>query len=155
MQRFVADEMLGRLAKWLRLMGQDVKYFRHLDDSTLLRICLEEDRKLLTRDTLLMKRRPIARGQIQALLVSADDVVGQAREVVAWAGLERTEPRCPVCNGRLEAQDKADVEGEVPPYVLKTQAAFDRCEDCRRVYWKATHWERIEEQLASLSTGEK
>lgn len=147
-QRFVADEMLGRLAKWLRLLGQDAEYYRRADDAFLLRLCIEDPgRRLLTRDTLLMRRRPVARGQILALLVRSSDPFDQLREVIAWSGAVRSVSRCAVCNGQLAPVDRVQVESEVPPYVFRTQRDFSRCAGCARVYWRATHWEQIEKRI--------
>lgn len=149
--RFVADAMLGRLAKWLRLLGQDVLYPKRVDDAALLRICKDDpSRILLTRDQQLILRRPIARGEIIAILLSRNDLMGQLREVKRRVGLLPGPPRCAVCNGVLCEEDKATVEKRVPPYVFATQASFRRCTGCGRLYWRATHWNQIREALRTV-----
>ncbi|RJQ54352.1 MAG: hypothetical protein C4521_05815 [Actinobacteria bacterium] len=136
--------MLGRLARWLRLFGQDALYFRQAPDSLLLRVCLEDPgRRLLTRDTLLLRRRPVLHGEIPALRISSDRLEEQLRQVAEWSGFTPRFPRCPVDNAELLAVPKAEVDGRVPPYVFASQEQFHQCPSCRRLYWRATHWKRI------------
>lgn len=151
-ERFIADEMLGRLAKWLRLFGADAEYYPHVEDSALLRRCLDDPgRKLLTRDTELIRRRPVARGEIDALLVRSDDVRTQLLEIVEWAGIQPAEARCSICNRELARRDKAEVKSKVPPYVYETQETFRQCPRCGRVYWRATHWRGIERMRRDMA----
>ncbi len=143
--------MLGRLARWLRLLGQDVLYFREVRDSSLLRVCLEEpDRVLLTRDTRLMQTRPVRNRLIEALLIESDEVEGQLEQVVRALRLRPGPPRCSVDNEELQTVPKEEVQGRVPEYVFKTQECFEYCPSCGRIYWPATHWGRIEEIRESL-----
>lgn len=143
--RFVADEMLGRLARWLRLLGQDVEYHVRIEDSELLRRCLEDPtRVLLTRDTRLMQTRQIARGQVTALLIGSDRLSDQLRQVAESTGMMPLPSRCGVCNGELVPRDKAAVEADVPPYVFLTQEVFSQCSTCGRIYWRATQWDEIQ-----------
>jgi hypothetical protein len=134
--RFVADVMLGRLARWLRALGYDTLYFRDAADSRLLGIALREQRRLLTRDARLATR-----AGPQALLVSAEDVDAQLREVVVRCGLRSRAPlsRCLECNSTLARREPDAVRERVPPYTLATQPAFWECEGCRRVFWAGTH----------------
>lgn len=141
--RFLCDMMLGRLAKWLRLLGYDTKYFPLIDDSELIKIALEEQRILLTRDTLLLKRRPIKQGRIGVLFIESDRYVGQLRQVVNEFDLEDGKALCNVCNTKLITAAKESVKKEIPPYVFKTQTEFKGCPVCGRIFWRATHWERI------------
>ncbi len=151
-QRFVADGMLGRLAKWLRLLGQDVTYANRAEDSTLLRLCMDDPgARLLTRDTRLVNVRPVLQGRVKALLVRSDHLEDQLRQVAHWADISPTTPRCPVDNGVLVPQGKVEVEDDVPPYVLATQERFERCPQCGRVYWPGTHWDRIVRLLRDVS----
>lgn len=151
--RFFCDTMLGRLAKWLRLLGYDAAYEREIGDRELVRRAGSEGRVLLTRDHLLMKRRQIVRGQIKASLVAADRVEDQLTEITGWFGFKPlAEARCPEDNSVLMPLPREEAAGLVPPYVFKTQHEFHTCPVCRRVYWKATHWERIESVRKSLSS---
>jgi len=134
--RFVADVMLGRLARWLRALGYDTLYFRDAPDPRLLGIALRERRQLLTRDAALAARAGAA-----GLLVRAETLDAQLREVMEACGLTARAPlsRCLECNGTLRPRTLADVRDRVPPYTLATQRAFWECAGCGRVFWAGTH----------------
>ncbi len=154
--RFVADVMLGRLARWLRALGYDTRYFRDATDSRLLGIALREGRQLLTRDAALAGRARAA-----GLLVRADDLDAQISEVMTRYGLRSRAPlsRCLECNGALMRRGPTDVRDRVPLYTLATQSAFWECADCRRLFWAGTHARGILRRLhpylaeASLQSG--
>ena len=144
--KFIADEMLGKLAKWLRICGYDTFYFRHIRDSELLRISVAEKRLLLTRDTLLIRRR----GLKNFLFISYDEPVEQIKQVIRELDIPYpSEPftRCIMCNNLLEAYTREDACRDVPEYVCKTQEVFGRCPGCHKIYWKGTHYERMEKIL--------
>jgi uncharacterized protein len=138
--RFVADVMLGKLARWLRALGHDTLYFRDAGDSRLLGIALRERRRLLTRDAALATRAGPA-----GLLVRADALDGQLRQVVEACDLGTCAPlsRCLECNGLLSARAPVEVSDRVPPYTLATQPTFRQCEGCGRVFWPGTHAQGI------------
>jgi uncharacterized protein with PIN domain len=146
--RFFCDTMLGRLARWLRLSGYYADYRSEIDDWDMVRLCSHEGLILLTRDTGVMQRRQIARGDMRALLLSSSACAEQLREVTHRLGLVRNwEPLCPECNHDLEAVRPGAVRDLVPAYVQRTQENFRRCMACKRVYWQATHWEEISKKL--------
>lgn len=136
--------MLGRLAKWLRILGYDTLYVPSLDDGKLARIARAEGRVLLTRDTQLIKRRGI-----ESLFIYSDDFLEQLRQVVGDLNLnvDNSFTRCPVCNQVLRGIDREDVRERVPPYVFKNQERFSLCPDCGKIYWRGTHWERMRRLL--------
>lgn len=141
---FVADAMLGRLARWLRLAGCDTLYDSRMDDNELVRLARQSGRALLTRDTALA-----ARPRLRAYLVRSEEAGEQLAEVLAaFPEAGRGEPRCPECNTPLTAADRSDVEGLVPTYVWVTQEAYHRCGGCGRVYWRGSHWRGIGAVLA-------
>jgi uncharacterized protein with PIN domain len=142
-ERFICDSMVGRLAKWLRLFGFDTLYFSEISDAELVRRARDDNRVLLTRDTLLMERRPIKRGEVRAQLIESDDWRRQLRQVVSRFRLRAGEPRCPICNELPADVSRADAKESVPEYVWKTQPRFHSCPVCGRIFWKATHWDRI------------
>jgi len=147
--KFFCDEQLGKLARWLRIIGQDAAYEREIEDGELLSRAKAEDRMVLTRDTHLEEKGAGAR----VTWLAANYPAHQLREVVGRFG-DRIEiavfSRCVDCNGEVEAIAKADVEGKVPPFVFSTQEHFNRCVDCAKIYWQATHRERIEVQLRDV-----
>jgi uncharacterized protein with PIN domain len=142
--KFLADTMLGRLAKWLRLLGYDTAYHPELDDAALARLARAEQRILLTRDVELTRRRGL-----QCVLIESDKAAEQLAQVFRELRLHAREAftRCAECNVRLKPIAKDAVRDQVPPYVWETQTRFLQCPCCHRVYWRGTHWSRITAQL--------
>jgi uncharacterized protein with PIN domain len=142
---FVADAMLGTLAKWLRILGYDTLYDPALDDYQLMRLARAEGRVLLTRDRELAGRRGV-----HALLIESEDLDGQIRQVMAGLDLEpdRSFSRCPVCNEPLQPLDREAARARVPAYVAQTHQTFKICPGCQRVYWRGSHWQRMAGRLA-------
>ena len=142
--KFLADNMLGRLATWLRLLGYDTAYLPEADDPALARIARAEDRVLLTRDVELTRRRGV-----RFVLIESEKIEEQLRQVFHALGLTARQAfsRCAECNTPLDAATKETVRDAVPPYVFQTQERFLRCPHCQRVYWRGTHWARMVEQM--------
>jgi len=139
--------MLGRLAKWLRLLGYDTAYDNDATDHELARRARAEDRILLTRDHQLSERRGL-----QTLLIRSQDLEAQVREVRDALGPpdDPSLSRCSLCNVALEDAAAEDVGDRIPPYVLATHTAFRRCPECGRIYWSGSHVETMEEQLEGV-----
>ncbi len=157
--RFIADVMLGSLARWLRVLGFDTLYDNRIDDEELIRLALRDGRIALTRDRRLTERRAISN---QAILIESDALGKQLRQVLERIGfrLENLAPagaplfsRCIECNSLLAPIERASVEGQVPPYVLSTQVEFKKCGSCGRIYWGGTHRDRMLEKLSHLLEG--
>jgi uncharacterized protein len=152
MLRFLADCNVGRLARWLRVLGYDAVYEPLLPDAQIVARALAEGRVLLTRDADMMQRKVIAGGAVRALLLRNDRVQDQVRQVLTELALVPVQPlsRCLDCNTELEPRAKAAVAGRLPPYVYATQERFSECPQCARVFWPGTHWERMRERIAAL-----
>lgn len=148
-QRFICDGMAGRLARWLRLLGYDTRYFNARDKEPLVRAAREEGRCVLTRD-----RRFAARFPREVHLLRSDDTLVQLREVVAAFRLapspELLGTRCSLCNEQLADVEKAAVAGRVPAFTFERRQRFRECPRCRRVYWEGDHVERMRRVFSSL-----
>ena len=133
---FAADVMLGRTARWLRLLGCDTFYRPSIGNDELLFKSLLEGRILLTRDTNLARRAGAA-----AYLVRSNDLWGQLREICAQFGLAHvlTLERCSVCNGELTEVEKDSIAGTVPAYTFLTHDKFFQCANCGKVFWEGSH----------------
>src|ERR1044071_9941480 len=142
--KFAADRMLGRLVKWLRVLGYDVIYGQHLTGYGLIRAARQENRIILTRDRRLKNKQPP-----EFLLIAPDRYMDQVRQVVQSYGLPEGKlfSRCLDCNAVLESQSKESMKERVPPYVYSTQEKFSWCPRCRRIYWPATHHQHMLEEL--------
>ena len=150
--RFVVDVNVGRLAKWLRVLGYDACFVRDMADNDIIRLALREGRVIVTRDRSFGERRPVTRGHLRVALVTSDQVWEQLQEVVLQLGLdgEDTFSRCIECNIPLEDVPKEAVRERTPPYVFQTQEEFMECPTCRKVYWKGTHWANMRRELARI-----
>ncbi|RJQ54773.1 MAG: hypothetical protein C4526_04880 [Nitrospiraceae bacterium] len=156
--KFIADAMLGRLARWLRLLGYDTLYYPAIEDRILLHIAEKEDRVLLTRDTRLVK----VRGITEFLLLEENDTFEQLKKVIKAFNLLGTHPifsdtenmgcvprlsrlysRCSLCNTLLEDVPKEQAREHVPEYVYQTSGSFKKCPHCNKFYWKGTHPEKL------------
>jgi len=139
--------MLGTLAKWLRILGYDTLFDASLNDHQLARLARAEGRVLLTRDRELARRRGL-----HALLVAGEHLDDQVRQVLSELSLvpDGAFSRCPVCNQPLEAIDRETAQARVPAYVVQTYDSFSCCPACRRVYWRGTHWQQMDEHLKNL-----
>jgi hypothetical protein len=153
--RFIADANVGKLARWLRLMGYDTEFFAAGDDAALVARALQEGRTILSRDTRIMQRRLVKSGRLRAVLLKDDRPENQVRQVVETLGLDsgfRPFTLCLECNQPLAERSKAELAGLVPPYVYQTQEQFMQCPQCRRIYWRGTHWRAMVERLKHLQS---
>jgi hypothetical protein len=145
---YFADAMLGRLAKWMRVLGYDTLYVHDIGSGDLLERAREEDRRILTRDTRLV--RSLQPGEY--LFIRDDDPSMQLRQVLDELELTVDRAlffsRCLECNSLVEDAEVDEVAGEVPDYVLTVNDNFTRCTGCGRVYWPGTHISKILERLA-------
>lgn len=155
--RFIADSMLGRLARWLRLLGYDTLYYPQIEDRLLLKIAHEDNRVLLTRDTSLVK----VRGLQNFLLLKENNPFKQLKNVSMTFKLKLNDKlvgaegvailsRCVVCNASLNNIPKEEVKGFVPEYVYQTSNIFRQCSRCGKLYWKGTHPAKFREKLSEI-----
>ncbi len=154
--KFVADGMLGKLSRWLRLAGHDVVYVGELDfanedeDQKLIEYSKTEKRSLLTSDFELYKRAK--KSGVKSFLIRGVDVISQLLEISRFMGekikIDFEKSRCPVCNGDLKEAGQKEVNGSVPEKVLKSHDDFWLCENCGKVYWEGKHWKTIIEMAS-------
>jgi uncharacterized protein len=146
--RFAVDRMLGRLARWLRILGHDVAYGPHLAGRALVDCARREGRVLVTRDTRLVRRRDLP----AHVFVGSNYFRDQLREVAAVVPIGDAGflCRCLDCNVLLEDVARDTVREQVPPFVWETTERFFACPRCRRPYWPATHRTHMREELAAL-----
>jgi uncharacterized protein with PIN domain len=154
-RRFIADAMLGRLARWLRILGYDTAYEKFITDEVLTERAFHEDRWLLTRDRRLVLRRLL---RDRHTLITSDVVEGQLRqlhrELKVDLDMNRQRVyRCADCNVVLLPISPEAAVPLVPPFVARQYRTFLQCSQCRRVFWQGTHWEGLLNRLASVKSG--
>ena len=147
----IADMMLGKLAKWLRIAGADARYENPTDDDALLALAEAEERLLLTRDTRLARRS----GDVPVLFIQHDLLRSQLAQVAAEYDFGHLTPfsRCIRCNVPVEKVEKESVRERLWPYVYATQTEIRECPACGRLYWPATHRENARKDLEKMLGG--
>lgn len=144
--RFIADAHLGGLARLLRMAGFDTLYRNDYGDRELAALSVREHRILLTRDRELLKQRTITHG----CFVHAQQPAQQLREIVCRLALQSCMhpfSLCLECNQPLRTVDKQHVLDRLPPSVRVKQTHFTRCDQCGRIYWPGSHWQRMQRML--------
>lgn len=149
LERFVADRMLGRLAKWLRFLGYDTMYSNTLADDQLLALA-DEGRILLSRNTNLTGKT----AHDKFVFIEDNNPKLQLQQVVHLLGL-KPDPnnlfsRCTLCNALLEAVKPTNVRGKVPDYVWTVYKEFSRCSGCGKIYWPGSHLVRSRKEIKKL-----
>ena len=154
--RFIVDTNVGKLARWLRMLGYDTLFINDIDDNELIAIGLNDKRVLLTKDTQIMLRRVVTSGSLKAVLIEDDNPRNQLRQVARMMKIdqERKFTRCLECNKLLVPKGKDEVRTLVPAYVFKTQPQYFQCPACQRIYWRGTHWQRMNQEMEALMGAE-
>ena len=151
MMHFLLDGMLGKLARWLRMIGYEATYLNDYGDSDLLSIAKRDSLTLLTSDQELY-RTAVGRG-IECFLVEgrteAERLAALADRYELDLRIDTTVSRCPVCGSRLKEISKNDVKELVPPATFNVYQTFWVCNNpaCGKVYWQGSHWKKIEYTL--------
>ncbi len=147
--RFFADAQLGRLARHLRLLGFDTRFEAGIVDADLVGRAASEHRIILSRDRDLLMRRNVTHG----CHIRQDDPMTQLQTVIRRCDLaDATRPftRCLECNGKIVAIHRDQVASMLEPETAASFDEFRRCEDCGRVYWKGSHYDRLVERVAQI-----
>lgn len=155
--KFIADRMLGRLSRWLRIFGYDTLEIKKQgnEDDVLLDLAEKENRILISRDALLI-RRALRKG-IRAYLVRSSEIMEQLREMRLefQLNLEPEMDRCTLCNSIIRKIEPFEIEiirmkDYIYPEILEKGTEFWICDNCSQVYWKGTHWKKIMESVQIL-----
>jgi uncharacterized protein with PIN domain len=149
--RFMADGMVGRLARWLRIIGNDVEYVRNCPDNDLVNKTLAQKRVLLTSDIQLF-RYAISKGAEAFLVGRGSEAEKLARTAGRYKlGLEVNprKSRCTLCNACIRLIPKDQVENKVPDLTFSVFKRFWECKNpkCKKIYWRGGHWKNIRKHL--------
>jgi len=146
--KFLCDQMLGSLAKWLRLIGFDTFYANaEMNDDELIEVAKKEDRIVITRDEELIVR--IKKQKLPIAEINTTDVDEQLKIVLKNVSIDQKNvlSRCSVCNNKLDEIEKKDVQGKVPERVFKNNERFWFCKRCDKIYWMGTHYDKITNKI--------
>ena len=147
--KFILTKELGRLAKWLRILGFDTAYFKQDNPGSLIIESLRDSRTIVTRNS----RMPKPKG-IKVVLIEAEKIKEQMCEVLKKLDVKPDTKlmfsRCILCNEELLDIEKDKVKDKVPEYVFKTQGNFVTCPSCKRIYWSGTHWGNVQKTLDEI-----
>jgi uncharacterized protein with PIN domain len=145
--KFIADRMLGKLAKELRMLGYDTVYYRGENAYPLIKLAREEDRVILTRSTRFTPKRP----EDHIVRITEDRPSLQLRELIQRKIISlHEEPlfsRCLVCNTLLHKIPREEAEGKVPDFIFYQQRKFFRCPQCLRIYWQGSHQDHMKKRI--------
>jgi uncharacterized protein with PIN domain len=149
--KYICDQMLGTLAKWLRIFGFDTFYANsEMDDSELIDISRKEKRILITRDKNLLQ---IARKEkVKVIEINNIDIDQQINKVITQDKVDLTKVlcRCILCNSKIVEIEKDKVNERVPKRVFEGNEMFWFCPKCKKIYWKGTHYENMIQKINFL-----
>jgi len=141
--------MLGKLAKWLKILGFDVLYFSKIEDEKILEIAKKQERTLLTRDSYLIKKAK----EIPNLFIKSEKWPEQVIEVINYFDLKnKLKPysRCVECNHPLKKITKEKAKNLVAPFIYENEEEFALCPKCGRVYWPGSHYKKMQSSIKNL-----
>ena len=147
--KFAVDKMLGRLAKWLHILGYDTLFDPHASSTAVARLAAADQRVFITRDTRLVKRE----GLSEFFIVQSQNYREQLREVVEHFQLDISSglfTRCTVCNREILPVEKEAVKDRLPEKSALNFDKFYECPECKRVYWGGTHTQNTERRLREI-----
>ena len=143
--KFIADAMLGKLTRWLRILSHDVKYSNSIEDNDLITTAKQENRILLTKD-LDLYRRAIGKGVLAEYIEGTKESEKIAELSIKYrfeltVNLEKS--RCPKCNTRIKTVAKEKITFKVERNTLRHYTDFWECPTCSSIYWQGAHWKGI------------
>ena len=151
--KFIADVHMGKLARYLRMLGFDVLYENNYEDDEIVKISLEEKRAILTKDRGILKRNDVTHGY----WVRSSKVKEQVDEIISRFDLKKLIEeftRCIECNTTLESISKSEIINKLPPKVSESQKSFSICPSCKKLYWEGTHHQRMLSYINTIKNAE-
>jgi uncharacterized protein with PIN domain len=147
--RFLADDMVHRLARWLRTIGYDTLYAEGQSDEAIAEQARREDRIVLTRDMRFAESFP----DVRVFTMREENPWHQLVAVIREFHLDPDRDfltRCTLCNALVEEADKEAYRDRIPPVAFQHADRFWICPGCQRLYWEGSHVERMRQQLDEI-----
>ncbi len=148
--RFILDAHLGKLAKYLRMLGFDTLYRNDYGDEEIIDLAAKDNRIILSRDKLLLQSRRVTHGYY----IRATEKHKQLREVVRKFDLYsqfKSFSRCMTCNAGLVPKSRQEISHLVQPDILNLYEEYYFCPACGKVYWQGSHFKRMESFIRELT----
>ncbi|NJK78008.1 MAG: hypothetical protein HC944_03825 [Nanoarchaeota archaeon] len=144
---FFVDAMLGNIARKLRLLGYDSKYFSDINDTKLIDIAIKDKRIIISKDYELILRAQ--KFGIQTIYITKQKLIEQFLELTNKICLKNFEingniARCTKCNSLTESIDKNNYKEKIPPRVFNLNENYWRCKNCDKIYWEGTHIKNLQ-----------
>lgn len=147
--KFILTHEVGRLAKWLRILGFDTAYQKEDDKRTLVLKSLRENRIVISRNASLARYTGI-----RFIHIKSDLLEEQLKQIKDEISLTLSEEnmftRCVLCNNILLSINKKDVKDKVPEFVYGANETFVACPECKKIYWQGTHWGNVKKAINKL-----
>ncbi len=155
MVQFFVDAMLGNVAKKLRLLGYDSKYYSDIEDSELIKKAKNENRIIISKDSDLIKRSQ--KDNVLSIHVTTENEVEQFLKIIGDAGLPLDEitgdtARCTKCNSTTSRINKTEIGSKLPQRVLEFNDVFWKCDRCDQLYWEGTHIENLKDFVSKIKS---
>ncbi len=154
--KLLCDQMLGSLAKWLRIFGFDTFYANsEITDEDLLKIAKKENRTVITRDKELSQKAQ--KQNINLIQIKTIDLEKQLNQVLNLTKVDKELilTRCTLCNSLISKIKKSDVKGKVPEKVFDNNDKFWFCSNCNKFYWTGSHYDKINEKINKFTKNTK
>lgn len=148
--RFILDVHLGKLARYLRMLGFDAAYDRGWEDDAIIDLSLRQHRVILTRDLGILKQSRVTHGY----WLRHSEPQRQLREILLALdlfGLLKPFTRCMECNGAIDPVEKASVRARIDPDIFQRFQEFWQCQDCRKIYWRGSHYQHMLAEVDALA----
>lgn len=148
--KFLLDENLNRLAKWLRMLGYDAAVYKSINIHNKIRLVNRERRIYLTRDKTLAKKKE----KFTRVLIKSEKHLEQLKEILDYISYneEFVFTRCIDCNRILYDISKGKIKELIPPFVLENHSHFKVCRKCGKVFWMGTHYQEMKKELKNILT---
>jgi uncharacterized protein with PIN domain len=149
--KYLCDQMLGTLAKWMRIYGLDTFYASNeMDDSELIEICKKEKRALITSDKDLIIRA--RRENLKTIVIKSIDINDQIRKIISDKEIDTKKllSRCILCNSKVIDIKKTEVKEKVPERIYENNEKFWYCKNCNKIYWKGTHFKNMIKKINEI-----
>ena len=148
--KFLADHMLGKLAKELRMLGYNTVYYRGEGGYPFIKLAREDSRVILTRNSKLLPRTP----EDRIVRIAQDKPSLQLKELIQKGYIsfdeEKLYSRCLLCNALLDKISRDEVEGKVPDFIFYQNKEFSRCPKCLKIYWPGSHLDHMKLKMKEL-----